>query len=210
MKTAHRAPAAVLKCHPDTPSREVDGIETRVGWSDSGALAVTYVLTGDITQLRIPPRGEPCRADRLWERTCFEAFVGLTGKSDYYEFNFSPSGEWATYAFRSYRETASLVDEVPAPEITVRSDENSLVLNAIIRLDHLALIPPRGSFRLAFSAVIEENAGMFSYWALRHPAGKPDFHHSDNFTLQLELTDFKGGQARGLAPTVSPRRENFR
>ena len=39
--------------------------------------------------------------------------------------------------------------------------------------------------RIALSAVIEEGNGALSYWALRHPAGKPDFHHPDAFAMEL-------------------------
>jgi hypothetical protein len=38
---------------------------------------------------------------------------------------------------------------------------------------------------LALSAVIEDEDGVLSYWALKHPAGKPDFHHRDAFALEL-------------------------
>ena len=34
-----------------------------------------YRLTGDLYNVAIPPREPPGRADRLWEHTCFEAFV---------------------------------------------------------------------------------------------------------------------------------------
>jgi hypothetical protein len=33
--------------------------------------------------------------------------------------------------------------------------------------------------------VIEETNGNKSYWALAHPAGKPDFHHADGFAYEL-------------------------
>jgi hypothetical protein len=33
--------------------------------------------------------------------------------------------------------------------------------------------------------VIEETNGAKSYWALKHPPGKPDFHHADGFVLEL-------------------------
>ena len=193
MKKSQVLVTGVLKCHPETSTQAVLGIEGRVGWSDSGGLTVSYVLTGDTARLRIPPAREPRRADRLWEHTCFEAFVGMTGKSEYREFNFSPSAEWAVYAFRRYRESASLVSEAPAPEISVRRDENRLALDAIVRLDHLPLIQPRASLRLALSAVIEDNTGVLSYWALKHPAGKPDFHYPESFALELEPADLEGG-----------------
>ena len=33
---------------------------------------------------------------------------------------------------------------------------------------------------------IEDEAGALSYWALRHPPGKPDFHHPAGFALELD------------------------
>jgi hypothetical protein len=39
--------------------------------------------------------------------------------------------------------------------------------------------------RVGLSAVIEANDGTLSYWALKHPAAKPDFHHPDSFVLEL-------------------------
>jgi hypothetical protein len=34
--------------------------------------------------------------------------------------------------------------------------------------------------------VVEDQSGKLSYWAVRHPPGKPDFHHPDCFALDLE------------------------
>jgi hypothetical protein len=39
--------------------------------------------------------------------------------------------------------------------------------------------------RVALAAVIENDTGELSYWALQHAPGKPDFHHPDGFTLEL-------------------------
>lgn len=40
--------------------------------------------------------------------------------------------------------------------------------------------------KLNLAAVIEENDGTKSYWALHHPdPEKPDFHHPDSFVLKL-------------------------
>jgi hypothetical protein len=33
--------------------------------------------------------------------------------------------------------------------------------------------------------VIEEGDGVLSYWALRHPAARPDFHHPEGFALEI-------------------------
>jgi hypothetical protein len=39
------------------------------------------------------------------------------------------------------------------------------------------------------SAVIEAADGTISYWALKHPSDRPDFHHADSFAIQLALPD---------------------
>ena len=43
-----------------------------------------------------------------------------------------------------------------------------------------------GKLRLGLSVVIEAHDGALSYWALRHPQAKPDFHHAEAFALELE------------------------
>jgi hypothetical protein len=45
---------------------------------------------------------------------------------------------------------------------------------------------PAPRLRLALTAVVEDARGRLSYWALRHPPGRPDFHHRDGFALVLE------------------------
>ena len=39
--------------------------------------------------------------------------------------------------------------------------------------------------RVAMAAVIEDDTGGLSYWGLRHPPGKPDFHHPNGFALEV-------------------------
>ena len=138
-------------------------------------------------ELRTSPWVRSQRAEGLWETTCFELFLQPVGGSAYYEFNFSPSSEWAAYAFDDYRSGMKNLDLVldpdvsPAPEL--EPDEGSLGFALDADVD-LASISP-GPFRMGLSAVIEEKAGRKSYWALAHPAAKADFHHPDSFALQL-------------------------
>ena len=70
------------------------------------------------------------------------------------------------------------------PGIVVRRIGDRLELDAKISPDFL---PPGRSLRLGLSAVLEDADGVLSYWALRHPPGKPDFHHTDAFATQLVL-----------------------
>lgn len=39
--------------------------------------------------------------------------------------------------------------------------------------------------RLALCAVIEASDGSLSYWALAHPADRPDFHHPGSAILAV-------------------------
>jgi hypothetical protein len=177
---------AVLKCHPEAPNQAVQAIEVAAGWTQDNALIFTFALRADLTRLRIPQPRPPSNADRLWQHTCFEAFVSVKGKTEYCEFNFSPSGEWAAYSFQRYRAGTPLEDHTLAPEITVRNGADRLDLNATVRLDRLPSIPPDAWLKLALCAVIEDQSGKLSHWALSHPPGKPDFHHPDSLALDLE------------------------
>ena len=181
--------AALLTCHPDTTSRWVQKIEARLGWTTGRSLALTYSLDGDISRLRILSRRHPRRADGLWQHTCFEAFIAVKRQTNYYEFSFSPSREWAVYGFHAYRDGAAIEDDGLDPRISVRSVPNSFEIGALVRLDRLSSIQLGGVLRLGLSAVIEEQDGTLSYWALKHPPGKPDFHHLDSFALELALPD---------------------
>ena len=178
----------MLTCHPETCSASVGEIQARVSWTKDNGLALTYALKGDLTRLRIPQPQPPHRADGLWQHTCFEAFISVKDKPEYYEFNFAPSGQWAAYRFLRYREGTPFENDIAAPKITVHNPTVGLDLHAIVYLDSLPTVTIRRSarFRLALAAVIEEQNGGLSYWALRHPPGKPDFHHRDAFILDFE------------------------
>lgn len=177
-----------LRCHPGSGPGLVRGIGARLGLTGAGLITVSFSLDGDLGRLRIPRAGPTRRGDRLWEHTCFEAFVAPAAGSAYHELNFSPSGEWAEYAFARYRERElSAQDGDLAPEVAVSRAEGRLGLTAVLHLDRLPLLAGSPGLRVALSAVVEEEGGRLSYWALWHGPGRPDFHHPDAFALQLEL-----------------------
>jgi hypothetical protein len=62
----------------------------------------TYFLTGSIDSLESPFQRTLSRR-QVMGHTCFEAFVAPAGINGYYEFNFSPSTDWAVYRFSAYR-----------------------------------------------------------------------------------------------------------
>ncbi len=173
-----------LTCHPQIPSQAIREIDVVVGEAKSGGLMLSFCLVGDISGLSIPESRSPRRADHLWRHTCFEAFVMEGEGPEYREFNFSPSGEWAVYAFRGYRNGRVLENKL-SPVIEVHKAMDRLELGAEICQ---GLLPHGRPLRLGLSAIVEDASGKLSYWALRHPPGKPDFHHTDAFAFQLEKT----------------------
>jgi hypothetical protein len=179
-----------LARHPETSGEYVGGIEVRVSRKENALFMLAYILNGDLSRVRLPSHALARRADRLWEHTCFEAFVRAKGQAGYYEFNFSPSGEWAAYAFREYREGGPIDDDQLDPKIAVQREAETLGLHAVLRLDRLSNIQAGLTLQLGLAAVVEDINGRLSYWALKHTPGKPDFHHPDNFALGIPL----GGQ----------------
>jgi hypothetical protein len=179
--------SAALRQHPETASQAVNGIEVDAAWKRVTEVTLGYVIRGDMARLLIPLPRQPCRIDGLWQHTCFEAFIGFKDSPAYFEFNFSPSGEWGVYAFRDYRDGGTVDDDKLDPKIVVRKESEMLELSAVIRLNRLPAMQPGSTLRLGLCAVIEECDGRLSYWALKHPPGKPDFHHRDSFALDITL-----------------------
>jgi hypothetical protein len=175
-----------LARHPLTPSDAVHHLAVRVRRAPADTLAFTFAVDGDLACVRIPPPARPRIAHGLWEHTCFEVFVALADDAAYHEINASPSGEWAAYAFASYRSPVGLADELSAPNIVARESAQRLEVDVLVALARLSPRYARTPLRLGLSAVIEETDGRLSYWALHHPPGRPDFHHRDALALQLE------------------------
>jgi hypothetical protein len=175
-----------LVCYPTTLSDAVRGIEARVQREPSGLLTLRYVLRADMLHVRIPPTESPTRADGLWAHTCFEAFIApVSAGTRYYELNFSPSRRWAIYSFEAYRQGMSPTDVTAPPKLTVRHFDDRLELDAAIALGDLKGLQEARTLKLAVTAVVEDDSGTLSYWALKHAQGKPDFHHTDGFVLEL-------------------------
>jgi len=170
-----------LKLHAASVCESVTSVEAFVT-RQAARLCVRYVVHGAIADLRIPDPASGGRADELWQHTCCEAFI-CEEDGAYYEFNWSPTTQWAAYRFAGYR--AGMVNaEVGAPVITQSRAAGHFELQATIDCEPLALAGLR--WRVGGTAVIEEMNGRKSYWALAHPAAQPDFHHPDGFIVELE------------------------
>ena len=175
----------LLILHPDLRCFAVAKIEVGVARPSADSLILSYIVTGKMSNVRMPPAMAATRSDELWRHTCFEAFVRASSGAEYYEFNFAPSSQWAAYRFSSYRSGMRVAAEISAPPIEVRSSPDCYTLQASLELDCLSGLPRRALWRLGLAALIEDTSGRKSYWALAHPPGKPDFHHTDCFAHEF-------------------------
>jgi hypothetical protein len=178
--------SAALHRHPDSRCDELRRIEVRYRGAPQGVLAVSFLLEGDLDRLRIPAQREPFIAADLWRHTCCEVFIRCAGQPSYCEFNLAPSGGWTCYAFTAYREGAPLADERLQPVVRVDRTGPTMRLDAAIPVGRLALLERCPRVQVALSAVVENERGELSYWALAHPPGSPDFHHPLAFAIDLE------------------------
>ncbi len=169
-----------LICHPDTPCEALVALGARIILRDDHGWDIEFVGVGDPAALHVPSPAEAIRTDDLWRTTCFEMFIALDGDA-YAELNFSPSSAWAAYHLDHYR-TGMRELTLPSPTIALATEHDRLVLTASLSEDAL---PWDRTGELGISAVIEEQDGRMSYWALAHPPGKADFHHRDCFALRL-------------------------
>jgi len=174
-----------LRLHPHSRCLAATHIEVDIVRPRAGGLVLHYLVNGKINDLRLAPVMASARTDGLWRHTCFEAFIRASPGAGYYEFNFAPSTQWAAYRFSCYRSGMRVASEISAPRIEVQSGPTCYTLQACLQLSELLSLPRDVIWQLGLSAVIEEKSGRKSYWALAHPPGEADFHHSDCFAHEF-------------------------
>lgn len=181
-----------LRPHPISPDAEAPWqgpvgrlLATMFALPEGGAVFEFRLEESRPAQLAIPAPATPGPADELWKHTCFEVFLGVPGEAGYREYNFSPSGQWAIYGFRAWRER--IEDYIPAakPEVLFDQTDDGLVLEARVPAELLPAVPAGSDLQVSLAAVVERKDGMLEYWALRHAAAQPDFHARDTFVLTL-------------------------
>jgi hypothetical protein len=144
------------------------------------SLDLDYRLQADLDRIRTPPPLAPERVDGLWQHTCFEAFIGSEDATEYFEFNFAPSGQWQAFAFRDYRQGCRLLNAEMPPIGCTRATKELLVSVKVELPSRL----PLARLQIGLCAVLENVDGNLSYWALKHGSGKADFHAKATHTLR--------------------------
>ena len=166
-----------LRCHHETPpiaEISLSGSANRT----VNQLTLSYRIDGDADAIAFPEPAVGERRDGLWQTTCFEAFIQPAGAIGYHEFNFSPSGNWASYSFDAHR---AGMRNAPGLPVIKRTADGMDVTVDLSNYPDLA----EAAWHVGLTAVIEEKDGTKSYWALKHPEGAPDFHDATCFVLEL-------------------------
>ena len=158
---------------------------------EGDVLQLDYFLTAQKSDVVLPSQlqsGQSVRRDELWKETCFELFLSVDngeGVQAYYEFNFSPSGDWAVYRFDGYRDGMTSPEVLSPPEIEGRWLEGQYHMSAAICVSDFEELSGK-PLKAGLCAIVEEQERQISHWALCHLGEKPDFHRLDSFEHRLD------------------------
>ena len=167
--------------HQAHPPDAVTSVEAKIGVANEHWLTARWRIEGSAKLVLPKPAGSK-RMVGLWQTTCFELFVQPDGRGGYYELNLSPSERWNLYGFDAPR--TGMREEVTdrRPVCTMRPGSRFAIFDAAIPR---AMFPDAKS-DLGIAAVIEEEGGTKSFWALDHAGEAPDFHDPACFTARLD------------------------
>lgn len=185
-----------LVAHPVAPPSP--GVEALASAAlDARGLVLRWSIRAAPHLVVVAPRApRPGRRDRLWEDTCCEAFVAAPDGDAYLELNLAPSEDWALWAFDGYR-AGMRAAACDAPRLRVLRMPRELRVDAIVDAEAVRgfLGPP--PYVAGLSAVVEEQDGRRSFFALAHAGERPDFHARASWTLALAPdADAREGDAR--------------
>jgi|SRR5688572_27306977 len=149
----------------------------------NNVLIIHYMLHGKTEDIFLPsPSINPTRREELWTTTCLEFFLAVKDSPEYWEFNFSPSGDWNIFRMDAYRQIGfkeeTLIQHL---SFKVQKDIDVFALNAGIDLD--PIVRPGQVLEVGIAAIIQSRNGNETYWALHHPGPQADFHSRGSFTI---------------------------
>jgi hypothetical protein len=151
--------------------RKVDDFKLMASMNQGAKLwSVSFKLVESSIRPNYPEQSpEPTYKEGLWESTCLEVFEFDEKSTSYVEWNFSPSQDWAFFAFSEYRKKNKKF-EARSPLSWSWSHES--------KQRNLDLKLPRcfEESTLQLTGVIDWGAKGIDYFALKHPTAKPDFH----------------------------------
>jgi hypothetical protein len=185
--------SSAFTLHPFAPQQLSPALQTLqiTGQAErqQDLLTLQFRLIGEMGAIVWAPlHPNPTRQDGLWQHTCFEFFLGLPGRPDYWEVNLSPSGHWNIYRFSDYRQGMAPELAYAALPFQRETTPGQMTLQTQLDLAPLDLgkiLLAKQSWELAVTMVIVDSAGAESYWALTHPGPTADFHARDGFMIKI-------------------------
>jgi hypothetical protein len=151
---------------PDIPDIAISGTIVR----DHNVLTVHYSLVGDVeTYFDTGRRPTAFRQSELWTSTCFEFFLAVPDRPEYWEFNLSEQS-------------------IQQLQFEVRSDAQCFSVDSV--LDLSPIIGSGMHIQAGVTSVIQSRDGHETYWALAHPSRQADFHLRESFILALEGSNY--------------------
>lgn len=143
-------------------------------------LDVSFLVSGPVSRIHLPTLShQPLFQQDLWKHTCFEIFIKQQNSPRYWEWNFSPSGDWWNQSFEAYRKASANNQLAPPLHTEFFKCERELRLAASILL-------PCESPEVLVAAILFFEGGQPTYWAKSHPRSEPDFHAPKGFFKLIE------------------------
>lgn len=169
----------VLIPFPESALNNNISVETQIIFKLPLLLTAEFQVKDPNQTIKWPPKQNPAvRCDDLWKTTCLETFFSAGENNDdpYVEINCSPNGNWNAYSFSRYREGMT-----PSSKIHVelkKTQDESKTPSPVFLLE-IRSTEPLKIKSISTTMVIEFITGEKSYWALRHPSPKADFHNKE-------------------------------
>jgi len=148
-------------------------------------IALHYALAGNIEDIFVPPASPSfSRKHELWKTTCFEFFLAIKNQPQYWEFNFSPSGDWNVYHMDAYRRVGFREEtSIQRMEFEMQPKANIIFVNTAVDLS--PIINESQLLEIGITAIIQTKEDHETYWALLHPGPQADFHLRESFVCSL-------------------------
>jgi len=147
-------------------------------------LHLTFKVSGDLENYKLPKTKKAERKDELWRESCFELFLATEKEKVYYEFNFSPTLAWNVYRLEHYRTEPKAIDEVELVEFEVKRTKKTLLVEITLDVQRLQF----NSYNLATIVLNKQDEREF--WSLKAKVDTPDFHSRLEFEKVQETLHY--------------------
>ena len=148
-------------------------------------LRIHYKVHGNAFEVAVcSKKSLPQFTDELWKKTVFELFLKREDESSYTEWNFSPSGNWACYDFDAYRKPSHSQNNLESKPRKMEFLKTADSIDFIVEIDLPKKYQDNEILEFQACSVIKKlSDGSLSYFAIKHPSQKADFHNAQEFSL---------------------------